>query len=226
MWSLSSLRKLSSSFLFRSYGGLSYIPSRYAAASSGGQESEAPKLGSLPNFGIKEALSTSNSLSSANFSAGQRDVEMGRSYKPMDFVRRTIEQDYFQFSRHNIEQNPDIVLINLKRNNTFINVLDSKGNTKFKATSGAKAVGGGGKVTRYAAEAAAEFVGRRAREMGLKSVVMRVKGFTYFKKKRQAIMSFREGFSNSRSDQNPIVYIEDVTQRPHNGCRLPKKRRI
>jgi small subunit ribosomal protein S11 len=53
-----------------------------------------------------------------------------------------------------------------------------------------------------------------------------VKGFTYFKKKRQAIMSWREGFTNSRADPNPIVYIEDTTRRPHNGCRLPKKRRI
>lgn len=61
--------------------------------------------------------------------------------------------------------------------------------------------------------------------MGSKSVVMRVNGFTYFKKKRQTIMSFREGFSNS-GDRNPIVYIEDTTQKPHNGCRLPKKRQI
>ena len=45
-----------------------------------------------------------------------------------------------------------------------------------------------------------------------------MKGFTHFKKKRQAIVSFREGFSNSQLDKNHVVYIEDVIRRPRNGC--------
>ena len=31
---------------------------------------------------------------------------------------------------------------------------------------------------------------------------------------------------NSRNDQNPIAYIEDTTRKAHNGCRLPRKRRV
>ncbi|CBI39423.3 unnamed protein product, partial [Vitis vinifera] len=85
---------------------------------------------------------------------------------------------------------------------------------------------GGPKLSRYAADATAEHVGRLARNLGLKSVVMKVKGFTYFKKKKQAIMSWKEGFNSSRGDENPIMYIEDTTRRPHNGCRLPRKRRV
>lgn len=66
-----------------------------------------------------------------------------------------------------------------------------------------------------------------ARKMGLKSVVMKVKGSTYFKKKKRVILSWREGFRGERvRDQSPIMYIHDVTQLPHNGCRLPKKRRV
>ncbi|CAI0380612.1 unnamed protein product [Linum tenue] len=73
------------------------------------------------------------------------------------------------------------------------------------------------KLSRYVAEATSEHVGRKARD----GVVVKVNGFSLFKKKRQAIMSFKEGFGNS------IDYIEDTTRKPHyNGCRLPKKRRI
>ncbi|KAI7988628.1 hypothetical protein LOK49_LG13G02110 [Camellia lanceoleosa] len=95
---------------------------------------------------------------------------------------------------------------------------------QFSTFSGTKKIGassgclsemkGGPKLSRYAAEATAEHVGRLARNLGLKSVVMKVSGFTYFKKKKQAIVSFREGFTFSRGDQNPIVYIEDTTRKP------------
>ncbi|KAF2306085.1 hypothetical protein GH714_011403 [Hevea brasiliensis] len=183
-------------------------------------------------FGIFGRLDNGNSSSySDNVAKGEsekrlKDAEMGRNSGPMDFVRGILEQESSRFSQYNVEHNADIVHIKLMRNNSFINVTDSKGNTKLVVTSGSKKVVGEGKVTRYAAEATAEYAGRKAREMGLKSVVMKVEGFTYFRKKRQAIMSFREGFCNSRTDRNPIVYIEDTTRRPHNGCRLPKKRRI
>ncbi|XP_065872265.1 small ribosomal subunit protein uS11m-like [Euphorbia lathyris] len=156
-------------------------------------------------------------------SSGPRNYDMRRNSRPMDYVRGVIEQD--QFAQYSMKQDAHFVLMQLGRNNTHINVTDANGATKFWTASGNKNVGGGAKVTRYAAEATAEFVGRRVREMGVKSVVVRVKGFTYFKKKRQAIMSFQEGFSSSRRD-SPIKYIEDVTRSPHNGCRLPKKRRI
>jgi small subunit ribosomal protein S11 len=166
-------------------------------------------------------------------SSSQKDIENGRNSKSMNFVRGIIENDGWgirggsQFPRYNVEQNADIVHIKLLRNNTFVTVTDSKGNTKCRASAGClQELKGGAKLSRYAAEATSEHVGRMSRNLGLKSVVMKVKGFTYFKKKRQAIMSWREGFTNSRGDKNPVVYIEDTTQRPHNGCRLPKKRRI
>lgn len=170
------------------------------------------------------------------YSASGRNFEPGRGSKSMNFVRGIIEEDGkdlmdfrggSQLSRYTLEQNADIVHLKLLRNNTFVTVTDSKGNTKCKASAGClPELKGGAKMSRYAAEATSEHVGRMSRNMGLKSVVMKVKGLTYFKKKRQAIMSWREGFTNSRGVQNPIVYIEDTTRRPHNGCRLPKRRRI
>lgn len=177
------------------------------------------------------ALSFQHSIHSSN----QKDVENGRNSPSMNFVRSIVEEDGRDFMgrsrgrlpRYNVEQSQDFVHIKLMRNNTFVTVTDSKGKKKIGASSGMlPEMKGGAKLSRYAAEATAEHVGRMARNLGLKSVVMKVKGFTYFKKKRQAIMSWREGFTNSRGDQNPIVYIEDTTRRPHNGCRRPKQRRI
>ncbi|KAG7030891.1 putative ribosomal protein S11, mitochondrial [Cucurbita argyrosperma subsp. argyrosperma] len=165
---------------------------------------------------------------------GRPNADTGRNFKSMNFVRGILEEDGMdfmgssQFPRPpNMEHNADIVHVKLMRNNTFITVTDNKGNTKLKASSGRlEELKGGPKLSRYAAEATAEYVGRESKKLGLKSVVMRVKGFTYFKKKKQAILSWRDGFTDSKRDQNPIVYIEDTTRRAHNGCRLPKQRRV
>ncbi|KAM6592172.1 hypothetical protein CsatA_014777 [Cannabis sativa] len=163
----------------------------------------------------------------------QRGFTQRDERNPMNFVRGILQQDErnlfggSRFPRYNLEHDADFVHIKLMRNNTFVTVTDSKGNKKMGASAGSlPEMKGGAKQSRYAAEATAEHVGRMSKNMGLKSVVMKVKGFTFFKKKKQAIISWREGFSNSRGDQNPIVYLEDTTRRPHNGCRLPKKRRI
>ncbi|KAF7825850.1 putative ribosomal protein S11, mitochondrial [Senna tora] len=164
--------------------------------------------------------------------SSQNDAETRKSSTPMDYVRGILEMDGngvmgdHRFSGPTIEHDADFVHIKLLRNNTFVTVTDNKGNIKLNASAGClKEMKGGQKLSRYAAEATAEEVGRRARKLGLKSVVMKVKGLTYFKKKRQAIVSWREGFTESKSIC-PIVYIEDATRRPHNGCRRPKRRRI
>lgn len=184
---------------------------------------------------VKKDVSVPYALSFRSFfySASGGNTEAGRSSRSMNFVRGIIERDgkdfmgRSQFPQYNVEQNADIVHIKMLRNNTFITVTDSKGNTKCKASAGCvPEMKGGAKLSRYAAEATSEHVGRMSRNMGLKSVVMKVKGFTYFKRKRQAIMSWREGFTNSRGDKNAIVYVEDTTRRAHNGCRLKKRRRI
>ncbi|GAB2275295.1 hypothetical protein Dimus_010056 [Dionaea muscipula] len=165
-----------------------------------------------------------------------KENENGRSTDPMAFVRKLVDEDgrnFFGSSQPALDiaeeklVDVDVVHIKLIKNNTFVTVTDSKGNKKAGASSGClEEMKGGPKVSRYAAEATAEHVGRLARKLGLKSVVMRVNGFTHFKKKKQAILSWREGFTNGRGDQNPIVFIEDTTRKPHNGCRLRKRRRI
>nr|AFK37693.1 unknown [Lotus japonicus] len=154
-----------------------------------------------------------------------------RNFRHMDFVRGIIDEDGRDrghlSSPYHYEQDADFVHIKMLRNNTFVTVTDSKGNIKLSGSAGSlKDMKSGQKLSRYAAEATAEVVGRRARGLGLKSVVMKVNGYTHFRRKRQAILSWREGFTDSKADKNPIVFVEDTTRRAHNGCRLPKKRRI
>ncbi|KAF5179459.1 30S ribosomal protein S11 [Thalictrum thalictroides] len=115
------------------------------------------------------------------------------------------------------------------RNNAFVTVTDAKGNKKIGASAGSlEEFKGGARLSRYAAQACAEHVGRISRNLGMTSVVMKVKGFTFFGKKKRTILSWREGYTSGfgGADLPRIVSIRDVTQLPHNGCRLPKKRRI
>lgn len=191
----------------------------------------------LPNMGgsgfpAPNASTYQNFTQTSLFKDGLRS---GEKSNDMDFVRGVIEEDvsrrnssvFSHFHRPNLETNADIIHIKMLRNNTFVTVTDSKGNVKCKATSGSLPdLKGGRKMSNYTADATAEDIGRRAKAMGLKSVVVKVNGFTHFKKKRKAIVAFRDGFTNSRSDLNPIVYIEDTTRKAHNGCRLPRKRRV
>jgi len=163
----------------------------------------------------------------------ENKAEIGGNFRKMDFVRGSVEENEkgvmggYLYNQYHFQHDADFVHIKMRRNNTFVTVTDSKGNAKLSGSAGSlKDMKSGQKLSRYAAEATAEVVGRRSRSLGLKSVVMKVNGFTHFRRKRQAILSWREGFSDSRADKNPIVYIEDTTRRPHNGCRLPKKRRI
>ncbi|CAN6440668.1 unnamed protein product [Victoria cruziana] len=106
-----------------------------------------------------------------------------------------------------------------------------EGNKKTGASAGClEEIKGGSRLSRYATEATAEHVGRSARKMGMKSVVMKEKGSTYFRKKKAVILSCREGYTLSECKRSEgvgqpsnIMYIHDVTQLPHNGCRHPKK---
>ena len=115
---------------------------------------------------VKENVSATYASSFRNYirPSSQTEFGSGKNFRSMDFVREAIEGDRrgnyrgSQFPQYNVEQNADFVHIKLMRNNTFVTVTDSKGNKKCGSTSGRL----GGKVTKYAAEATAEHVGRMA----------------------------------------------------------------
>ena len=101
-------------------------------------------------------------------------------------------------------------------NNTIVSITDASGNVIAWASSGGVGFSGSRKSTPFAAQMAAEKAGRAAMEMGLRRAEVLVKGPG----------SGRD--TALRSIQNlgiEVTGIKDVSPVPHNGCRLPKRKR-
>ncbi len=102
-------------------------------------------------------------------------------------------------------------------NNTIITISDPAGNTICWASAGGQGFKGSRKGTPFAAQTAAQKVAHSARDNGVRTLDVRVKGPG----------SGRE--SSIRALKNAgleIQSIKDVTPIPHNGCRAPKRRRV
>ena len=102
-------------------------------------------------------------------------------------------------------------------NNTVITITDMQGNVLAWSSAGCLQFKGSRKGTPFAAQMAAQTAGNAAKEHGVRSLEVRVKGPG----------SGRE--SSIRALQAigmEIKAIKDVTPIPHNGCRPPKRRRV
>jgi len=102
-------------------------------------------------------------------------------------------------------------------NNTTITFTDRRGDTIAWATTGSSGFKGTRKGTPYAAQIAAENVGKKAMDMGVQSVEVRLKGPGSGRDSSVRALNAL-GLTISR--------ITDVTPVPHNGCRAPKRRRV
>lgn len=102
-------------------------------------------------------------------------------------------------------------------NNTIITITDRQGNTLGWATSGGSGFRGSRKSTPFAAQVAADRVGEKVKEFGLRNLDVNVKGPGPGRESAVRALN-NAGFK--------ITSICDVTPIPHNGCRPPKKRRV
>ena len=102
-------------------------------------------------------------------------------------------------------------------NNTIVTITDRQGNTLSWASSGSSGFKGSRKSTPFAAQVAAETVGKSAAECGVKNIEVRIKGPGPGRESAVRALN-AAGFK--------ITSISDITPVPHNGCRPPKKRRI
>ena len=102
-------------------------------------------------------------------------------------------------------------------NNTIIAISDPAGNTIAWSSAGTQGFKGSRKGTPFAAQTAAQAAARAARDNGVRTVDVRVKGPG----------SGRESSIRAMKAAGlEIQSIKDVTPIPHNGCRPPKRRRV
>ena len=102
-------------------------------------------------------------------------------------------------------------------NNTIVTISTTNGETVSWASSGAIGFKGAKKGTPFAAQMAAEDVGRKAQEHGVKTLEVEVQGPGSGRESALRALA-AAGFN--------ITSIRDVTPMAHNGCRPPKRRRV
>ncbi len=102
-------------------------------------------------------------------------------------------------------------------NNTLISISDPEGNTLAWSSAGRIGFKGSRKGTPFAAQVAAQNVGSMARDAGVRSIDVQVKGPGAGRE--SAIRALQ-------STGLEIKSIKDVTPIPHNGCRPRKRRRV
>ena len=102
-------------------------------------------------------------------------------------------------------------------NNTIVNITDGQGNVFGWNTPGKSGFKGSRKSTPFAAQVAAEVVGKLAYDAGVRKIEIHIKGAG--NGRESAIRALAA--SGLR-----ITAIKDFTAVPHNGCRPPKRRRI
>lgn len=102
-------------------------------------------------------------------------------------------------------------------NNTIVSITDPDGNLVCTSSAGAHNFRGSRKGTPFAAQQAAYHAAAAAKESGMRSVIVLVKGPGAGRE--SAIRAIQAAGIE-------IKLIRDVTPIPHNGCRPPKRRRV
>ncbi|HZT70255.1 MAG TPA: 30S ribosomal protein S11 [Terriglobia bacterium] len=102
-------------------------------------------------------------------------------------------------------------------NNTMVCITDPDGKTICWSSAGALGFRGSRKGTPFAAQQAAARAASAARDHGMRSVQVRVKGPGAGRE--SAIRALAAAGLEVRE-------LKDVTPIPHNGCRPPKRRRV
>ena len=110
-----------------------------------------------------------------------------------------------------------VVHIQSTFNNTIVSISDTSGQVISWSSAGAEGFKGSRKSTPFAAQLAAENAGKKAKDNGVKTLEIEVRGPG----------SGRESALRAQQSTGFIITsIKDVTPIPHNGCRPPKRRRV
>jgi len=132
-------------------------------------------------------------------------------------MKSVLDNKFSMKKEDRIENSLHIIHIQTTLNNTIITLTDFHGNTKASASAGFLGFKNSRKSTTYASQTTAEYIAKKCLSLGIQNVEVKLKGVGFGKE------------SSLRGLQSSGIFIkkiEDVTSLPHNGCRLPKKRRL
>jgi small subunit ribosomal protein S11 len=102
-------------------------------------------------------------------------------------------------------------------NNTIVAISDPEGNVLTWSSAGRIGFKGSRKGTPFAAQVAAQSCGNQAKDMGMRSVDVQVRGPG----------AGRESAIRALQASGILIKsLRDVTPIPHNGCRPRKRRRV
>lgn len=102
-------------------------------------------------------------------------------------------------------------------NNTIVTITDPVGGVVSWSSAGSNGFKGSRKSTPFAAQVAGENAARKAKEAGMRSVSVLVKGPG--SGRESALRALYAAGLN-------VSVIKDITPVPHNGCRPKKARRV
>ncbi len=102
-------------------------------------------------------------------------------------------------------------------NNTIVTITDMTGAVVCWSSSGANNFKGSRKSTPFAGQVAGEVAARKAKEAGVRTVSVLVKGPGAGRESALRAL-YHSGLN--------ISVIKDITPTPHNGCRPRKSRRV
>ncbi|MBM9518822.1 30S ribosomal protein S11 [Desulforhopalus vacuolatus] len=110
-----------------------------------------------------------------------------------------------------------VVFVYSTFNNTIVTISDKQGNVVSWCSAGVLGFKGSRKSTPFAAQNALTDAAKKASDLGMRKVEVRVKGPG---PGREAAL---RALINTGFEVNKI---SDVTPIPHNGCKPPKRRRV
>lgn len=102
-------------------------------------------------------------------------------------------------------------------NNTIVTITDPNGGVVSWSSAGSNGFKGSRKSTPFAAQVAGENAARKAKEAGMRSITVFVKGPG--SGRESALRALYSAGLN-------VSLIKDITPVPHNGCRPRKSRRV
>jgi small subunit ribosomal protein S11 len=122
-------------------------------------------------------------------------------------------------TKKRVRKNIPVGVANIRStfNNTVVTITDPSGNVISWSSSGCRGFKGSRKSTPFAAQLAGEDAANKAKEHGVKTVSVFLKG---------PGAGRESALRGVQSAGFRITFIRDVTPIPHNGCRPPKRRRV